>query len=131
MADAPRLYPYIVAISFAEGGPLYLNAVLAYNEALASAAVTVEFFQKAGTDKPLMGVSVAQLVPEFLRMALRACEGTLSPDGRNVVALVPAEGLREEPALDSDKQLKADLDKIRQLDAIMSRNIWGRPDEPA
>ena len=72
MTDTPKLYPYIVAISFAEGGPLYINAILACNEALATAAVTAEFFQNAGTSKPLMGVSVAQLVPEFLRTALRA-----------------------------------------------------------
>ena len=84
MTDTPKLYPYIVAISFAEGGPVYINAILACNEALATAAVTAEFFQNAGTSKPLMGVSVAQLVPEFLRMALRACEGTLSTDGRTV-----------------------------------------------
>ena len=121
MTDQPRLYPYIVAISFAEGGPLYINAILACNEALATAAVTAEFFQNAGTSKPLMGVSVAQLVPEFLRTALRACEGTLSPDGQNVVALVPA----SVPCPLSDLTQDLTIGPAEQM-----RNIW-RPDEPA
>lgn len=87
MAEA--LIPYIVALSFANGGPLYINAALAPNEGVAGAMIATEFFQGGGTDKPLMGVSIGQLTPEFLRVALRAYEGHL-PGDQNVVSLVPA-----------------------------------------
>ena len=121
MTEAPKLIPYIVALSFGDGGPLYINATLAPNEAVAAAGVTTEFFQHGGTDKPLIGVSVGQLMPEFLRMALRACEGTLSPDGQNVVALVPA----SVPCPLSDLTQDLTVGPAEQM-----RNIW-RPDEPA
>jgi hypothetical protein len=90
MTEAPKLFPFMVALSFGEGGPLHTNAVLAPNEAVAVVMVAIAFMQAAPTDKPLNGVSVGMLTPEFLRMALRACEGTLAPGGKNVVSLVPA-----------------------------------------
>ena len=89
MDDAPKLNAYIVAIAFADGGPLYVNAMIAPHESVAAAGVATEFFQKegGGTTKPLLGVSVGQLTPEFLRMALQAHERGLDPSKPNVVAL--------------------------------------------
>ncbi len=83
-----QLNAYVVALSFGPLGALYVNAMIGPNEMFVAASVTAEFFQRIGTDKPLMGVSVAQLAPEFLRIALRAVEGTLSPDGQNIVSMV-------------------------------------------
>ncbi len=90
MTDAPKLNAYIVALAFADGGPLYVNAMLAPNDAIAAAGITTEFFQKegGGSDKALIGVSVGQLTPEFLRIALRAYEGGLGPGKPNIVSLV-------------------------------------------
>ena len=47
MAEAPKLRPYIVALSFASGGPLYINACLAPNEAVAAGVLTAEFAGKS------------------------------------------------------------------------------------
>ena len=99
MTDQPKLFPYIVAISFHDGGPLYVNAMIAPNEAVAAACITAEFFQKAGTDKAIMGVSVATLTPEFLRIAIRAYEGQ-TPGDQNIVSLVPEPQQQPEPVPD-------------------------------
>ena len=89
MADAPKVFPYLVALSFGEGGPLYVDATLAPSEVAAATIVSVRFVQASGTKEDVIGVAVGQLTPEFLRMALRAHEGTLDPAKPNIVSLVP------------------------------------------
>ncbi len=87
MTDAPKLMAYIVALSFADGGPIHCNAVIAPSEVVAVAQVSISFLQKTPTDKPLSGVAAAQLTPEFLRVALRAYEGGVGKP--NVFSVVP------------------------------------------
>ena len=88
MTETPNLAAYTVALSFAEGGPIVSNAVIAPSAIMAVAMVVVDLMQQAPTDKELIGVAVAQITPEFLRMALRAHEGALKPGGENVISMV-------------------------------------------
>ncbi len=83
-----KVFPYLVALSFGEGGPLYVDATLAPSEVAAATIVSVRFVQASGTKEDVIGVAVGQLTPEFLRMALRAHEGTLDPAKPNIVSLV-------------------------------------------
>ncbi len=92
MTDAPKLLPYIVALSFAEGGPLHCNGVLAPTEAAATALVTAAVMREMPTDKQLIGVAVARLTPEFLRVALRAYDGDVGKP--NIVSIVPQQNQR-------------------------------------
>ena len=80
MTDQPKLNAYIVALKFGDGGPLYVNAMIAPNEVIAASGITAELFQKegGGTDKQLIGVSVGQLMPEFLRIALAGARARAS-----------------------------------------------------
>ena len=122
MADAPKLFPYLVALSFGEGGPLYVDATLAPSEVAAATIVSVRFVQASGTKEDVIGVAVGQLTPEFLRMALRAHEGTLDPAKPNIVSLVP-------PPDNSDERLKADLQRMRAAEA--SQYAGPKFDDPA
>jgi hypothetical protein len=85
------LKPYMVTLSFAEGGPLFLNALLAPTPEAATAMLATIVMREHTVTQPLMGCMAMELTPEFLRAALRAVEGKLPPDGNaQVISLVPA-----------------------------------------
>ena len=98
MADptipAMVLKPYVVTLSFADGGPLFLNAVLAPSAEAATALFAIMTMQQHNLQQPLMGCAAMELTPEFLQASLRAVEGKLPPNGEaQVLSLVPG-GLR-------------------------------------
>jgi len=86
----PTLKPYIVVLSFGEGGPLYANALLAPNAESAMAMFSVMTMREFSPPQLLMGCMTVELQPDFLRAALRAVEGKLPPGGEaQVLSLVP------------------------------------------
>ena len=86
----PTLKPYIVVLSFGEGGPLYANALLAPNAESAMAMFSVMTMREFSPPQLLVGCMTVELQPDFLRAALRAVEGKLPPGGEaQIVSLVP------------------------------------------
>lgn len=84
------LHPYAVALTFADGGPMFVSAVIAPTSEAASAIFTTLVMQANTIPQPLSGCAVTPLNPDFLRAALRAVEGKLPPDGEaQVLSLVP------------------------------------------
>jgi hypothetical protein len=81
-----KLQPYMVALSFADGGPLFLNAVIADNPITATAMATADCMRHTDTDKPLMGAVCGQLMPGFIAMAQKVLRG--DAPAASVVSLV-------------------------------------------
>ena len=69
----------------------------------AAALAVVQTLRGSKTEAELGGVCVQELQPQFVRAALRAIEGNLSPDGSNVMSLVPPPST-DAPAPDADPE---------------------------
>ena len=83
------LKPYVVTLSFGQGGPLFVNALLAPTPEAATGMLAVIVMREHVPPQPLIGCMAMELTPDFLRLALRAVEGKLPPGGQaEVLSLV-------------------------------------------
>lgn len=80
--------PYLVAVSYAPPGPLFVNAIIAPSREAAVALVVDGFARAQPPQTPLAGIFVDELTVEFLRDALAAAEGRDPAQRGQVVSLV-------------------------------------------
>lgn len=91
--NEPKLNCYTVTLSFAPGGPLVVNTLVATDPASAAAITMLGVCRQHLPAQDLIGVACHQLETEWLRWALRTIGGN-RPHEAPVVSLVQPQGER-------------------------------------
>lgn len=93
--NEPKLKAFAVTLSFADGGPLIINTLIAPDAHSATAMTAIVAMRGRVIEQNLLGIAVVEMSAEWLRTALRAVEtGKTAGD---VVSLV-SDNLRPVPS---------------------------------